>query len=207
MRANQQVRITNCKLKTNPGDLNTLDSGDPMQHSCILPSTQPSRILPLTLKREQGWHQDTTNQRRRVDSTTAGRSLDNRAHLEVHSRLINLASDYPTGDSAANEIKDARAENRGSEAGLSEEGEGKDKGTLKERNFLEEMKLRKSEYHRVRCDASYLRNLTANLPPDRDGAEEGRADQGLGRKGRGGRHRGRRGRGGRSRANQSWNAK
>lgn len=156
MRANQQVRITNCKLKTNPGDLNTLDSGVPMQHSCILPSTQPSRILPLTLKRKQGWHQDTTNQRRRFDSTTAGMSLDNRAHLEGHPRLINLTSDYPTGDSAANEIKDARAENRGSEAGLSEEGEGEDKGMLKKRNLLEEMELRKSEYHRACCDASYL---------------------------------------------------
>ena len=207
MRANQQVRITNCKLKTNPGDLNTLDSGDPTQHSCILPSTQHSCILPLILKRKQSWHQDTTNQRRRVDRTTAGRSLDNRAHLEGHSRLINLASVYPVADSAANEIKDARAENRGSEAGLLEEGKGKDKDMLKKRNFLEEMELKKSEYHRAHCDASYLRNLTANLTPDRDGAEEGRADQCQGRKGRGGRHRGRRVRGGRSRANQSWNAK
>lgn len=207
MRANQQVRITNCKLKTIPGKLNALDSGGPTRHSCILPSTQHSctlpstqhsrilpptqhsRVLPLTLKRKQSWHQDTTNQRRRVDSTTAGRSLDNRAYLEGRSTLIKLASDYPTGDSAANEIKDARAENRESEAGPSEEGEGKDKGMLKERNFLEEMQLRKGEYHRGHCDASYLRNLTAYLPPDRDGAEEGRADQGLGRKGRVGRHR------------------
>lgn len=57
---------------------------------------------------------------------------------------------------------------------------------------LEELHLRMSEYHRAHCDTSYLRNLTANLPPDRDGAEEGRAGWGLGRKGKGGRHRGRR---------------
>lgn len=42
------------------------------------------------------------------------------AHLESRLTLINLGSDYQTGDSAANEIKDARAENRGSEAGPSE---------------------------------------------------------------------------------------
>lgn len=152
MRANQQVRITNCKLKKIPGNLNALDFGDPTQHSCILSSTQHSRILPptqhsralpLALKRKQSWHQDTTNQRRRVDSTTAGRSLDIRAHLEGRSTLIKLASDYPTGDSAANEIKDAGAENRESEAGPSEEEEGKGKGMLKKRNFLEEMQLRR----------------------------------------------------------------
>ncbi|MCJ1343542.1 hypothetical protein MMC31_001737, partial [Peltigera leucophlebia] len=72
--------------------------GDP---SHILPPTQRSRILPPPLKRKQSRHQDTPNRRPRVDSTTAG-------------------SDYQTGDSAANEIKDARAENRGSEAGPSE---------------------------------------------------------------------------------------
>lgn len=131
--ANQQVRITNCNFKTII-PTHALDCGDPTQDSRILPPPQHSRILPLTSKRKRSRHQDTPNQRRRVESKIAGRSLDNGAHLEGRLTLINIASD-PTGDSAANEIKDDRAENRGSGAGPSEEGESKDKGGLKKRKF------------------------------------------------------------------------
>lgn len=178
--------------RINTGNLNWVDFRDPTQHS---------HNIPPSLKRKQSWHKDTPNPRRRVESTIAGGSLDNGTLLGGRLTPINLASGYLIGDSDKNEIKDARVENRGPEAGRSEEGESKSEGML-EKGHLEEIHLRRGELHRADCDNSNLRNLAANLPLNR--GEEGRAGRGLGCKVRGGRHRGRRGKGSQKRASQRW---
>lgn len=170
---------------TNAGNPNSLDFRDPTQHSYN---------IPPSLKRKQSWHEDASNQRQRVESTIAGRSLDNGTLLEGRSTLINLAFDEY-------ESKDARVENRGSEAGPSEEGETKSEGMLEKGN-LEEMRLRQGEYHRADGDASNHRDLRANLPLNRD--EEGQAGRGLGYKVRGGRRRGRKGKASKRKAGQRY---
>lgn len=202
--ASKDYKLQGKCYRTNAGNLNSLDFRDPTQHSHNIPlrdPTQHSHNITPSLKRKQSWHKDIPNQRRRVESTIAGRSLDNGTLLESRLTLIDLASDHPTGDSDENGIKDARMETRGMEAEPSEEGESKSEGMLETGNSGE-MHLSNGGYHRADCDASNLRDLRANLPLNRD--EEGRAGRGLGYKVRGRRRRGRRGKASQKRASQRW---
>lgn len=111
--ANKDYKLQAKCYHTNAWNLNSLDFRDPTQHS--------NSISP-SLKRKLSWQRDTPNQRRRVESTITGRSLDNGTLLEGPLTLINLASDYSTGDFDENEIKDAGVEITGRKQGRRKKG-------------------------------------------------------------------------------------